>query len=137
MSLARRSFCPLILMNLGQCHDPGVWAKIAVLRWIMQFKRLQGPRKGQKYYERSEDGTKIQMGLANLPHRSYPRFLCFRAGAARVRPTCGRGWVWFGYGSFRRRAHQLPQVVLTLMCFKWPNTWIYFSTVITTKGPGW
>src|SRR2546421_11871291 len=101
MSLARWSLRALILMHLGQCHDPLVWAKVTVLWRVMQFKRLQGAGEGQKYYERREDSAEIQMGLANLPHHSglgFPSRL-----RHLVRTTCRSGWAWFGHGSLRRK----------------------------------
>src|SRR6266481_3859608 len=96
MSLARWSLRALILMHLGQCHDPLVWAKVTVLWRVMQFKRLQGAGEGQKYYERREDSAEIQMGLANLPHHSG---LGFPSRLRHLfRTTCGSAggpfWSW-------------------------------------------
>src|SRR6267142_852201 len=136
MSLARWSLRALILMHLGQCHDPLVWAKVTVLWRVMQFKRLQGAGEGQKYYERREDSAEIQMGLANLPHHSglgfpsRPRHL--------FRTTCDSGWAVLVMAACEeRRAHPLNADGSDTRRNNWPNTSNYLSTVITTNGPGW
>src|SRR5260370_22059010 len=109
MSLARWSLGTLILMHLGQCTYPGVRCKHTAVGRVVQSERLQCAEKRKEDDEWREHSAEIEMRFANFPHstRSLTR-AAFRARSSLTATT-------------ELNLAQLAR---------------YFSTVMTTNGPG-